>query len=210
MMTLSSAALVMALAAGPPTPTASAASAREGAPRSLDFELTMKAATPMVTGPTVGPDFAVAFGRRDLHLRLGMQVLGGPERQLTPAGHRVGEVVDAGTVHMCAAKSRRGLRIRLCGGGQLGTTHLRYRGFADPGRRVMPWGALTSFADLSIPLGRRAGLEPDRVGLLLRGGAMVPVLGPAVVMRSVQGPAWVRLPKAVGATFGAGLRFALR
>lgn len=203
---LSSIAMLSLALAGPPSPSSSEV---EG-PRPLDFEVSGMASTATVTGPTVGPDLAVSLGRRDLHLRLGMQVLGGPDRPLSPAGHRGGEVLDVGTIHMCAARGRAGFRVRLCGGGQIGTTHLRYHGFVTPGRRVMPWGALTGFGDLSIPLGRRAGVDPDRIGLLVQGGAMVPVLGPAIVMRSVDAPTMLRLPRSIGATFGAGLRVALR
>lgn len=201
---LASTMLTLALASGPPTPSTATVG-----PRPLDFELSAVATTATVTGPTVGPDMAVSIGRPDVHLRVGMQVLGGPDRPQSSAGHHVGEVLDVGTVHMCAARGV-AVRVRLCGGGQLGTTHLRYRGFITPGRRVMPWGALTGFGDLSIPLGRRVGLDVDRVGLLLRAGAMVPVLGPAVVMRTNDGLATVRLPRSIGATFGAGLRVGLR
>ncbi|MCA9653374.1 MAG: hypothetical protein H6712_32925 [Myxococcales bacterium] len=198
-MTSSIALLTLALATG---------TADGSRPR--DFELGAVATTATTTGPTVGPDMAVSLGRPDLHLRVGMQVLGGPDRRLSPAGHRGGEVLDTGTLHMCAARGRGGFRVRLCGGGQIGTTHLRYRNFPTPGRRVMPWAALTGFGDLAIPLGRRVGLDADRVGLLLQGGAMVPVLGPAIVMRSDDWPPMIRLPRSVGLMMGAGIRVALR
>lgn len=200
--------LSLLVAASPPTPRVST---DEGRPHPLGFELLGTAVLPTATGPTVGPDLALTVGRRDLHVRLGMQVLGGPDRTLSPVGHRVGEVLEAGTVHVCAARWRWGLRVRLCGGGQLGVTHLRYHGFSDPGRRTMPWGALTGLGDLNIPLGRRAGVHPERVGLLLQGGAMLPVLGPAIVMRDVPGvAALVKTPSSFGATFGAGLRVSLQ
>lgn len=206
---MSIALLSMILVAGsPPTPHVST-EPRRLHPR--DFELSGTAVLPTVTGPTVGPDLALTLGRPELHLRVGMQVVGGPDRTLSPLGHRVGEIVNTGTGHMCAARLRRGFRIRLCGGGQLGMVHLRYGGFAEPGRRSMPWGAITSFGDLNVPLGRRAGLHPDRVGLLLQGGVMLPVLGPAIVMRDPDGvPAFLRLPGSFGATFGAGLRVSLQ
>lgn len=208
-MSLSIAMLSMVLAAGsPPTPRVSQ---EQGRPRALGFELMGMAASPTVTGPTVGPDLALTVGRPEVHLRVGMQVLGGPERRSSPLGHRVGEVLEAGTGHLCAARWRRGFRARLCGGGQLGVVHLRYHGFEQPGRRTMPWGAITGLGDVNIPLGRRAGLDPDRVGILLQGGVMVPVLGPAIVMRNAEGaPAYLRLPSSFGATFGAGLRVSLR
>ncbi|MEM7153154.1 MAG: hypothetical protein AAF799_09935 [Myxococcota bacterium] len=190
---------------GPPTPAAT----RDGA-RPLDFELSGMAAMPTVSGPTYGPDMAVAFGLYHLHLRVGMVVLGGPDRTASLAGHRIGEVLDAGTMHLCAARGRPGVRIRLCGGGQFGVTHLRYRGFENPGRRAMPWGAVTAFSDLSISLGRHWGLEPDRLGVMINGGAMLPVLGPAVVMRADGFETTVRRPNSFGATFGAGLRVGLR
>lgn len=199
--------LSLLLAGGPPTPSAG----EDDGPRPRDFEVSGMAAMPTVTGPTVGPDLAITVGRPDLHARLGMQVLGGPDRRLSPVGHRVGEVVETSTIHMCAARGRRGFRVRLCGGGQLGVVHLRYHGFERPGHRAMPWGALTGFGDLNIPLGRRAGLHPDRVGLLLQGGAMLPVLGPAIFMRDVPGVGtMIRIPGSLGATFGAGLRVSLR
>jgi len=208
-MFLSSTIAASILLAGPPTPSATV-TPDEDEPHTLDFELSGIAAMPTVSGPTVGPDLAVSFGRADLHLRVGMQILGGPDRRFTRAGHQLGEVLHAGTAHMCAAQKLRNVRIRLCGGGQLGMTHLRYHGFDQPGRGAVPWGALTGFGDLSIPLGRRSGLDPDRVGLLLQGGAMVPVLGPAVIMRAEGHRTMIRLPGSMGAIFGAGLRVGLR
>ena len=201
----SSVVLTMAMMMGPPTPSAADNNARP-----LDFELGGVAAMPTTTGPTYGPDMAVSFGLYHLHLRVGMVVMGSPDRRASAAGHQLGEVLDAGTMHLCAARGRPGVRIRLCGGGQLGVTHLRYRGFVNPGRRAMPWGAVTAFSDLSISLGRRWGLEPDRVGFMVNGGAMLPVLGPEIVMRAPGFETTTRRANSFGATFGAGLRVGLR
>ncbi|MCH9683278.1 MAG: hypothetical protein K0V04_17720 [Deltaproteobacteria bacterium] len=179
--------------------------------RPLDFELSGIAVTPTLTGPTVGPDVGVAIGRERLHARVGMQVVGGPDQRVSRDGHRVGEIVETGTLHVCAARGLRGFRVRICGGGQLGVTHLRYVGFAQRGRRVVPWGAVTSFGDLAIPLGRRTVQGANRVGLLLQGGAMLPVLGPELVVDGgPEGGRRTRRPRSFGATFGAGIRVSLR
>ncbi|MCX4239834.1 hypothetical protein [Paraliomyxa miuraensis] len=212
-MSASMVLMSLLLAASPPTPSASedVSASEDDGPRPRDLEISDVVVMPTVTGPTVGPDLGVTVGRPNLHVRLGLQVVGGPDRTLSPTGHRVGEITEASTVHACAARGRRGFRVRLCGGGQIGVVHLRYRGFERAGHRAMPWGALSGFGDLNIPLGRRRGVDPDRVGLLLRGGTVIPVLGPAIVMHDVPGAGTlVRLPGSIGATFGAGLRVSLR
>ncbi len=208
-MAWGSALLTMALVAGPPSPSTAEQAPQKPGP--LDFELSGIVVTPTVTGPTVGPDIGVAIGRDRVHARVGMQVVGGPDRRVSTLGHRVGEIVETGTLHLCGARQRDGFRVRLCGGGQLGVTHLRYVGFATRGRRVVPWGAFSGFGDVAIPLGRRSGLYRERLGLLLQGGAMVPVLGPALVIDDGAGGRLAgRRPARVGATFGAGLRVSLR
>ena len=133
----------------------------------------------MWPNPSIGGDVAIVAGRPRLHARIGVGAMATPSFTLGDRG-KVGSVLETSDLEGCAA-SHHGLhRVRLCAGMQAGVMHFRWSGFAEPGRRDLPWLAAVGGASYGIALGRIVDLH---AGI----GLGVPLLRPRLMTRTRDG-----------------------
>lgn len=158
-------------------------------------------ATPGVwPNPSLGGDLAILAGRPNVHARIGVGAMATPRFELGDRGG-VGTVLETSDLEGCAASHRGIHRVRLCAGLQAGVMHLRWSGFAQPGRRDLPWVAGVGGASYGIALGRLLDLH---AGI----GLGVPVVRPRLVTRARSGVD-IEPSGLVFSTFRVGLGFRL-
>mgnify|MGYP000568751172 CR=1 FL=1 len=150
--------------------------------------------------PSLGGDVAILAGRPGVHARIGVGALATPSFSLGDRG-RVGTVLETSDLEGCAASHHRIHRVRLCAGLQAGVVHLRWNGFAEPGRRDLPWVAAVGGGSYGIALGRIVDLH---AGI----GLGVPMLRQRVVTRTRSGVDREQAGQ-VFSTFRIGLGFRL-
>lgn len=150
--------------------------------------------------PSLGGDVAILAGRPRLHARIGVGALATPSFTLGERG-KVGTVLETSDLEGCTASHYRIHRVRLCGGMQAGVVHLRWSGFAQPGRRDLPWLAAVGGGSYAIALGRIVDLH---AGI----GLGVPLLRPRLATRT-RGGVDVEPSGLVFSTFRLGLGFRL-
>ncbi len=158
-------------------------------------------ATPGVwPNPSLGGDVAIVAGRPKVHARIGVGALATPTFTLGDRG-KVGTVLETSDIEGCAASHYRVHRVRLCAGLQAGVMHLRWDGFAAPGRRDLPWVAAVGGGSYGIALGKVVDLH---AGI----GLGVPVVRPRLVTRT-RSAMDVEPAGLVFSTFRIGLGFRL-
>ncbi len=150
--------------------------------------------------PSVGGEVAILAGRPNLHARIGVGAKATPTFTLGDRG-KVGTVLEASDIEGCAASHHRVHRVRLCAGLQAGVMHLRWAGFATPGRRDLPWLAAVGGGTYAIALGRVVDLH---AGI----GLGMPLVRPRLVTRT-RGAIDVEQAGFVFSTFRLGLGFRL-
>lgn len=150
--------------------------------------------------PSVGGEVAILAGRPNLHARIGVGAMATPTFTLGDRG-KVGTVLETSDIEGCAASHHGVHRVRLCAGIQAGVMHLRWGGFAAPGRRDLPWVAAVGGGSYAIALGRVVDLH---AGI----GLGVPVVRPRLVTRS-RGAIDVEQAGFVFSTFRLGIGFRL-
>ncbi len=159
-------------------------------------------ATPGVwPNPSLGGDVAIVAGRPRLHARVAVGAAATPTFTLGERG-KVGTVVETSDLRVCTAAHRWVHRVRLCGGFQAGVMHLRWGGFAEPGRRDLPWFSFVAGGDYALAMGRIVDLH---AGV----GFGVPVVGQELVTRTRDGARDVQRSGRVSSTFRIGLGFRL-
>ncbi|MGH1340921.1 MAG: hypothetical protein ACRBN8_05185 [Nannocystales bacterium] len=150
--------------------------------------------------PSLGGEVAILAGRPNLHARVGVGAMATPTFTLGERG-KIGTVLETSDIEGCAASHHRVHRVRLCAGMQAGVMHLRWGGFANPGRRDLPWVAVVGGGSYAIALGRVVDLH---AGI----GLGTPVVRPRLVTRS-RGAIDVERSGFVFSTFRIGLGFRL-
>ncbi len=150
--------------------------------------------------PSLGGEVAILAGRPNLHARIGVGAMATPTFTLGDRG-KVATVLEKSDIEGCAASHHGVHRVRLCAGLQAGVMHLRWGGFANPGRRDLPWLAVVGGGSYAIALGRVVDIHAG-IGL----GA--PVIRPRLRTRS-RGAVDVEQAGFVFSTFRLGLGFRL-
>ena len=150
--------------------------------------------------PSLGGDVAIAVGRPNLHARVAVAGLATPAFALGERG-TVGTVLETADIQGCAASHHGIHRVRLCAGFQAGVVHLRWEGFAVPGRRDLPWVAAVGGGSYAIALGRVVDLH---AGI----GVGTPLVRPRLAART-RGGVDVEQAGLVFSTFRLGLGFRL-
>lgn len=117
-----------------------------------------------------GADLAFAFGHPNFQARVGAMVVGVPGFRLGAGS--VANVLQVGTLDLCAAKPVFHHQIRMCIGGQAGGMAHRWKGYDRPGRPMTVWAAGTLKADYQVRL-------TDRFGIIGGVGMVLPVVGPS-------------------------------
>jgi hypothetical protein len=125
--------------------------------------------TQLLPRPGVGGDVAFAFGHPNFQARVGMMVVGVPPFRLGVG--EVANVLQVGTLDMCAAKRVLNHQIRMCMGGQAGGMAHRWKGFEHPGRPMTVWAAGTLKGDYQVFITKR-------VGIIGGVGMVIPFVGP--------------------------------
>jgi len=196
-------AAAQATAESDPDPSAADHSDPWGVSRSLAY-VRLEAdgiGTPGVwPNPSLGGEMAIVAGRPNLHARIGVGATGTPTFTLGERG-KVGTVLETSDIEGCAASHHRIHRVRLCAGLQAGVMHLRWGGFANPGRRDLPWLAAVGGGSYAIALGRVVDLH---AGI----GLGMPLVRPRLVTRT-RGAIDVEQAGFVFSTFRLGLGFRL-
>ncbi len=117
-----------------------------------------------------GGDVAYVFGFPGFQVRAGAQIVGVPSFRLGEG--EVANVLQAGTLDLCAAKQVLRHQIRMCVGGQGGGMAHRWKGYERPGRKMTAWAAGTLRGDYQLTL-------TDHFGVIGGVGVVLPVVGPA-------------------------------
>jgi hypothetical protein len=125
--------------------------------------------TQLLPRPGVGADVAFVFGHPNFQARVGMMVVGVPPFRLGVG--EVANVLQVGTLDMCAAKRVLNHQIRMCMGGQAGGMAHRWKGFEHPGRPMTVWASGTLKGDYQVFLTKRLGI----IGGV---GMVIPFVGP--------------------------------
>jgi hypothetical protein len=150
--------------------------------------------------PSLGGDVAIVAGRPKVHARIGVGAMATPGFTLGERA-KVGTVLETSDLQGCAASHYRLHRVSLCAGMQAGVMHVRWSGFAAPGRRDLPWVAAVGGGSYGIALGRVVDLH---AGI----GLGVPLVRPRLVTRT-RGGVDVEPTGLVFSTFRIGLGFRL-
>ena len=150
--------------------------------------------------PAVGGDVAIIVGRPKVHARVGVGAMATPSFTLGERA-KVGTVLETSDLEGCAASHYNVHRVSLCAGFQAGVMHVRWSGFAAPGRRDLPWVAAVGGGSYGIALGRIVDLH---AGI----GLGVPIVRPRLVTRT-RGGTDVESSGLVFSTFRIGLGFRL-
>lgn len=158
-----------AVTASPSTPAPAEVQVRRKRDRVRAIELQGLGMTQLLPRPGVGGDVAFAFGHPNFQARVGMMVVG-----VLPFRLGVGEVANVlqvGTLDLCAAKRVLDHQVRMCMGGQAGGMAHRWKGFEHPGRPITVWAAGTLKGDYQVFITKRLGI----IGGV---GMVIPVAGP--------------------------------
>lgn len=150
--------------------------------------------------PSLGGEVAILAGRPTLHARIAVGAMATPTFTLGDRG-KVGTILETSDIEGCAASHHGVHRVRLCAGIQAGVMHLRWGGFATPGRRDLPWLAVVGGGSYGIALGRLLDIH---AGI----GLGTPVIRPRLVTRS-RGAIDVEQAGFVFSTFRLGIGFRL-
>ncbi len=155
----------------------------------------------MVPSTFFGVDGALAIGNDHFYFRAGGAVLGAPSFRL--ASNDVSNVLAYGLADVCAGKTARRHRLRMCVGAEVGGWAHRWSGYGKPGNRYSPHVAGTLKADYRYAF-------TDTVGLLLGVGVSIPAMGPQFRGRDQFGrPTPLLIPGPVSGSLrlGASFRF---
>ncbi len=117
-----------------------------------------------------GGDLAFAFGHPNFQARVGAVVVGVPAFRIGDGA--VANVLQTGTLDLCAAKQVLSHQIRMCMGGQAGGMAHFWKGHDRPGRGITPWAAGTLKADYQVRITKHLGV----IGGV---GVVIPLVGPA-------------------------------
>lgn len=142
---------------------------RRQRPRVRAVELQGLGMTQLLPRPGVGGDVAFVFGHPNFQARVGAMVVGVPAFQLGVGS--VANLLQVGTLDVCAAKRVLHHQIRMCMGGQAGGMAHRWKGFENPGRPMTVWAAGTLKGDYQIFLTKR-------IGIIGGVGMIIPLAGP--------------------------------
>jgi hypothetical protein len=126
--------------------------------------------TQLLPRPAFGADLAFVFGHPNFQARVGALVLGVPPWHLGMG--QIANVLQVGTLDLCAAKQVLRNQIRMCMGGQAGGMAHRWQGYDRPGRSFTVWAAGTLKGDYQLQLTQRLGV----IGSV---GMVIPVVGPS-------------------------------
>jgi hypothetical protein len=126
----------------------------------------------------VGGDVAFVFGHPNFQARVGVMAVGVP-------GFRLGEgevanLLQVGTLDVCAAKRVLHHQVRMCLGGQAGGMAHRWKGFEEPRRPITVWAGVTLKGDYQIFITKR-------VGIIGGVGMVIPVVGPTFTATNADG-----------------------
>ena len=119
--------------------------------------------------PGVGADVAFVFGHPNFQARVGAMVVGVPPFRVGTG--EVTNLLQVGTLDVCAAKRVLHHQIRMCLGGQAGGMAHRWKGFEDSRRPMTVWAGGTLKGDYQIFITKRLGI----IGGV---GMVIPVVGP--------------------------------
>lgn len=150
--------------------------------------------------PSIGGEVAIIAGRPKVHARIGVGAMATPQFTLGERA-KVGTVLETSDLQGCAASHYHIHRVSLCAGMQAGVMHVRWSGFAAPGRRDLPWVAAVGGGSYGIALGRLVDLH---AGI----GLGVPVVRPRLLTRT-RGGIDIEPSGLVFSTFRLGLGFRL-
>ena len=150
--------------------------------------------------PSLGGDVAIIVGRPKVHARIGVGAMATPQFTLGERA-KVGTVLETSDLQGCAASHYHIHRVSLCAGMQAGVMHVRWSGFAAPGRRDLPWVAAVGGGSYGIALGRIVDLH---AGI----GLGVPLVRPRLLTRT-RGGIDIEQSGQVFSTFRLGLGFRL-
>lgn len=155
--------------ASPSTPAEAQPQLRPKRPRVRAIELQGLAMTQLLPRAGFGGDAAFVFGHPNFQVRVGAMAVGVPAFKIGVGS--VANLLQVGTLDVCAAKRVLHHQIRMCMGGQAGGMAHRWKGFENPGRPMTVWAAGTLKGDYQIFLTKRMGI----IGGV---GMVIPFAGP--------------------------------
>lgn len=158
------------VAAGPAPASDTSPQARRKRDRVRALETQGVVMTQLLPRAAFGADLAFVFGHPNFQARVGALVLGVPPWQLGEG--KIANVLQVGTLDLCAAKQVLRNQIRMCMGGQAGGMAHRWMGYDRPGRNLTVWAAGTLKGDYQLQLTQHLGL----IGSV---GMVIPLVGPA-------------------------------
>ena len=151
------------------TPTQPQPELRRKRPRVRAVELQGLAMTQLLPRPGFGGDVAFVFGHPNFQVRMGAMVVGVPAFKVGVGS--VTNLLQAGTLDLCAAKRVLHHQIRMCMGGQAGGMAHRWKGFENPGRPMTVWASGTLKGDYQV-------FVTKRIGIIGGVGMVIPFVGP--------------------------------
>ncbi|MCX4241425.1 hypothetical protein [Paraliomyxa miuraensis] len=126
--------------------------------------------TQVLPRPGFGADAAFVVGHPNFQARVGAMLVGIPPFRLGEGS--IANVLQVGTLDLCAAKQVYQHQIRMCMGGQAGGMAHLWKGYARPGRDATVWAAGTLKGDYQLRL-------TSRFGVIGGVGMVLPVVGPS-------------------------------